>query len=295
MTAAKPFERTCQRDGCGKIYDRRERPPLAKTCSPECSTIFAPAQRKKRWAVIGEKANALSRERHRPIIKRLPLGTLVRERWTRPPNMVVCANLKCDKGENGEPKVFDSKRGAVTCSPGCSDALNKRRKAKSNRKWRTNNPEKAAELAQRKSAAQRAKTKARVWVTNTCFCGDKFKAQWSDTMACPKHRKLRRRAGILAWRHGCSEKTDEYALKLLLGQPIQKPTKAPSKTKPCEYCAKIFIVRDSSKFCSGKCRKAYREEYMKDFRRKNRKQINKQKRHLYHANKHNNVAHPAAR
>jgi hypothetical protein len=99
----------CQAPGCPKWFDPKTRPGPAVTCCTECSEEYDRAYRKNRWeGEIGEAQNALSRERHKPIITVLPLGTVVREKWSRLPNMVPCAFPDCTV-------VFDSKKGATFC------------------------------------------------------------------------------------------------------------------------------------------------------------------------------------
>lgn len=100
-------------NGGRKRFDPRHRPGKATTCSPECTKELDVEKRKGRWARVGPAWNALSRERHRPIITQMPLGTLVRTRWSRPPNIKPC-EFRLESGELcGEE--FDSKKGATHC------------------------------------------------------------------------------------------------------------------------------------------------------------------------------------
>jgi hypothetical protein len=103
----------CQAPGCPEWFDPKTRPGLAVTCSAECSEKYDRAYRKERWGRIGEKQNTLYRKRHQPIVTVLPLGTIVRQKWSRPPNIKHCAF----RFESGElcGKEFDSKRGATHC------------------------------------------------------------------------------------------------------------------------------------------------------------------------------------
>jgi hypothetical protein len=100
-------------NGGRKQFDPQHRPGKATTCSPECTKELEVEKRKGRWKRVGPAQNALSRERHRPIITQMPLGTLVRTRWSRPPNMKHCP-FRLDNGELCG-KEFDSRKGATHC------------------------------------------------------------------------------------------------------------------------------------------------------------------------------------
>jgi hypothetical protein len=98
----------CRAPDCPKWFDPKTRPGRAKTCSTECSEKYDKAFRKERWGRIGDDQNALYSERRQPIITVLPLGTVVRGKWSRAPNMVPCAFPGC-------AVEFDSKKGATFC------------------------------------------------------------------------------------------------------------------------------------------------------------------------------------
>ena len=178
---------TKEEGGARRWFDPRHRPGKATTCSPECTEELEVEKRKKRWERKGPAQNALLRERRKPIIKRMPLRTLVRIRWTRTPNMVLCACLKCTKGEDGGRKWFDSKGGAICCSKDCRREYRK----EYTRNWVATNREYVPKTSGKKPCELRGELAA---VMDLPDCDVWFDAVDASKYCCPDHKRLGRLA-----------------------------------------------------------------------------------------------------
>jgi hypothetical protein len=175
-------------ENCGrKWFDPRRRPGNATTCSPECTKELEVEKRKERWKRLGPKRNAELREQRKPIIKRLPLGTLVRERWTRAPNMVLCDHLKCTKGEDGGRAWFDGKKGAIFCSGDCRKEYKKGYAREYKRNWVEYIPKSPA----KKPCEFRGELAV---VMNLPDCDVCFDALDASKYCCPEHKHQGRMA-----------------------------------------------------------------------------------------------------
>jgi len=137
---------------------------VKKTCSPECSHKLQLEWRhgnyKRRAAGILAQQK---RERDKPDPARP--RTLPRP----------CANRDCPYGENGQPKIFVNRKGALCCSDKCLEAY---RKAQA-QQYYLDNPDKWERSNAKRTERERAE---RIPTIRPCLvCGKKFVVKYPNT------------------------------------------------------------------------------------------------------------------
>jgi predicted nucleic acid-binding Zn ribbon protein len=161
---------------CGKPFPAYG---VKKTCSPECSEKLWLEWKRDDYKAKAPKILAQQKQvRDRPDPARP--RTLPRP----------CANRDCPHGENGQPKIFVNRKGALCCSDECLDAY---RKAQAQQYYRDN-----SEKWERSNAKRTERERAeRIPTIRSCVvCGEKFVVKHPTTrsITCsPECRNARTR------------------------------------------------------------------------------------------------------
>jgi hypothetical protein len=161
---------------CGKPFPAIG---VKKTCSPECSHKLQLEWRRRSYK---RRASEILAQQKRARDKTDP----ARPRTLPRP----CANRDCPYGENGQPKIFVNRKGALCCSSKCLEAY---RKAQA-QQYYLDNREKWLRLNAKRSERKRAE---RIPTIRSCVvCGEKFvvKHPYTRSITCsPEHRNERTR------------------------------------------------------------------------------------------------------